>query len=410
MAAYDKDLYKKILSQANKSKLLQSTVNQAIIGQNSRMNSKTIGKPLAVFDTAADHIWAHDAKRSKSPNSYFDYYYTGQDIKIYIDGTNDEAPLQSSVPIMQFAFKVTQQKSPLYGYASYAYDTMMRGTRIVNGVFRIATTTTSYMTDLIAEATESRLQGEYLFPIRNLDEDEENIERFWQKTIDPSKMQAKNLWSSHPPFNFIIVYGIQSSSLYDTPITNRNDAFQQYIDGDSPMYVDINERLTEADPSSNTMRRIIENVELMDLQVEYGPDGQICSELYSFVARDVYYPPEINRNTTPTSNVANTVQETFFGGSPAQEESEPPIILSINPDYVFVMGSGPYGTITLTGLNFSTVTSVTVDGDAALFEIVNDTTITYTDVSVGFGVFTVEVTNPDGSYSIPWIKEENLPM
>lgn len=60
---------------------------------------------------------------------YYDYYFTGEDVKIYIDGLFDAG---DELDIASFAFGITQQKAPLYGFWSYNYDVMMVGTRIVS--------------------------------------------------------------------------------------------------------------------------------------------------------------------------------------------------------------------------------------------------------------------------------------
>ena len=124
--------------------------------------------------------------------------------------------------------------------------------------------------------------------IRGLDKDEANISEYWGRNLDSSTMtdgDTRHIWSSHPPFNFIIVYGVQNVSapnIYQDTV--YKEALQKYKDSPSLM-TDTNERLVSREliPS----RLVIENVELTSMQIEYTPDGQPLGETYSFLARDL---------------------------------------------------------------------------------------------------------------------------
>jgi hypothetical protein len=164
----------------------------------------------------------------------------------------------------------------------------MRGTRLVKGAFRIATRTADYMTQMVALAAESRSKQQSSYPIRGMDTDETNIQKYWSRNIDPNieLNDYKHLFSSHPPFNFVVVYGIQSTSIVDNPLGRVEEVIAHY-GTDTPLMSDVNERLVESDPGGK-MRFIIEAVDLTSMQIEYGPEGDVCSEIYSFFARDIY--------------------------------------------------------------------------------------------------------------------------
>src|SRR5690554_2765108 len=91
----------------------------------------------AINDPALDldRRWANtDSPSRRTAHTYFDYVFSGQDISVYIDGMDvDEA----CIPIMEFAFNIEQQKVPVYGFWSYSYDSIMRGSRLVSGAIRI---------------------------------------------------------------------------------------------------------------------------------------------------------------------------------------------------------------------------------------------------------------------------------
>jgi hypothetical protein len=237
-----------------------------------------------------DRLWTGVSAENRPVFEYYDYFFTGEDVKLFIEGV-EPPDSDASLPVIEFAFKMTQQKSPVYGFWSYTYDSVLRGSRVVNGVMRIATTSTNYMTRILSKAADSRARGETDHILRGLDLDESNINEYWRRHIEPDRIQEKNIFSVHPPFNFVVVYGIDSMSAC-LPPNPKVDGFviDKYDSGFGMMSNDDNHKLLEIDQENNTMRRVIESVEIVDMQVEYSPNGQVCSELYSFIARDSYSP------------------------------------------------------------------------------------------------------------------------
>jgi len=263
----------------------QDIQKRSIANSNALMMSNS----LDVLNTEQDIQWAYNYKTATKDNPYYDYYYSGQDIQVMIDGA-DSSSTGGTLPIASMAFNIKQEKTPLYGFWSYTFDAVMRGVRIINGTFTITTSSLNYMKNLLASAATSRANKQSVrHPIRGLDIDEENIEKYWTRNLDASAMQTnttQHIWSSHPPFNFVIIYGTQDIS---AEAYQKN---QSYIEAsslykDSPhLYMDINERLVSA--KAEPLRYVLENVELTSMQVEYTPDGQPIGETYSFLARDMY--------------------------------------------------------------------------------------------------------------------------
>lgn len=272
------------------SPMLQKVVQSRKISE----LGKFVGDPISIIDPQTDVKWGYGYQPVKPPNSYFDYYFAGQDINVFIDGVQDPLHI-AAMPILEFGFGIQQQKQPVYGWWSYKYDAVMKGTRIVNGMFRIATTSTNYMTDQVSRAAESRVNGNVDYNIAGLDIDEQNITQYWDRHFTENSQSnnnqdtSRNLFNTHPPFNFVIVYGIQSVSVDNIAANGYAEVYNSYKE-DNALMTDINERLVEADPIDQSMRFVIENVELTGMQTEYSPDGQVCSEVYSFFARDMYSP------------------------------------------------------------------------------------------------------------------------
>lgn len=236
-----------------------------------------------------DKRWAEGYMPNQKAQ-YFDYYFAGQDIKVTIDGVEEDFP---TIPIVNFAFNVQQQKTPVYGLWSYTYDGVMRGTRIVSGSFTIATRSTGYMTNLLSKAAKSRQDivkgaatgGKQLYDGQALTRDDENIAKYWGKNIDPAvgRQGGKNMFSVHPPFSFVVLYGLQNTSISYKHWDPMGD--ESYVYGE-PLHQDVNERLVEALPNE-PMRYVLEACELQSMQTGFAPDGTVCAETYQFFARDL---------------------------------------------------------------------------------------------------------------------------
>lgn len=256
---------------------------------------RRFGELLEVVDET-DLRWGGYAKTG-NPNNYWDYYFSGQDVKIYVDGT-EEDPEFRHLPIQEFAFSVSQQKTPVYGFWSYTYDAIMRGQRIIGGQFSIVTRYPDYMKRLLEKAASVRAKGKSSYRYyRDLTEDDRNIEKYWGKNLDPAYGQAGNhLFSAHPPFSFVIVYGVQNLSLSsgDLDLQNRNAIYNSYRKGPSgpetdinPLLSDVNERLVESDTADQANRIVLEACELTQVQRAIGSDGAVLTETYEFLARDI---------------------------------------------------------------------------------------------------------------------------
>jgi hypothetical protein len=226
---------------------------------------------------------------------YFDYFYTGQDVQINIDGLSSDA---DRLPIYSFGYSIQQQKQPLYGFWNYTYSAMLRGTRIISGAFSIVSVKPLLLTSAIAKATSQRAAtsqsgvNSSMFRLRGLDQDQRRIEEYWQRNYDENlDLGQQHLFSVHPPFNLVIKYGLQEVSA----VSMTSDARAQDIveknslkdhGGISSMMTDYNERLTRHPIPEIETKILLENIELTSKQVEYNVDGDPLLETYTFIARD----------------------------------------------------------------------------------------------------------------------------
>lgn len=272
--------------------------------------------PLSERDSNIDRIWAGQSSDSgKNFSNYYDYYFSGEDIKVYIDGLFGS---ENELDIATFAYSIRQEKQPLYGFWSYNYDNVMLGTRIISGEITLFTRYPRRMTDLLEQAATARAT----FPaerapqnmiVSNLysnngqilgsTQDERNIQKYWaysqldRITSDPAMYEAssKSIFSAHPPFNFVILYGVEEVSSTPFPAPPADSAGTDNVNLkiennlDRMMYTDINQRTMKADAASSPMKIILQEVQLMNMSTVYTPGGQPVAESYQFIARDYYF-------------------------------------------------------------------------------------------------------------------------
>lgn len=299
------------------------------VGANKKIASGNTFDPLS---PEIDLVWAggkssNDARFS----NYYDYYFSGEDVKIYIDGLFDPA---DELDIADFQFSIRQEKQPVYGFWSYNYDAVMLGTRMIAGAISIYTRYPRRMTEMLEKAAQKRVNSSspksnsssVISLMRSQSEslvDEQNIERYWgvsqldRITTDPTASSANghNIFSAHPPFNLVIHYGIQDSSL--TPVTiTKNDTsgtYQQMDNLDRLLATDTNQRTIKLNDQTSPMKIIIQDVHLTSLNSMIPTGGSPLVETYSFIARD-YYFSEANLETDPYKSIRTnvTTQQTDF--------------------------------------------------------------------------------------------------
>lgn len=279
-----------------------------------------------------DLVWSGAADKSESDakfSNYYDYYFSGEDIKVYIDGLFNA---EDELDIASFAYGIKQEKQPLYGFWSYNFDTMLYGTRLITGEFTIFTKYPRRMTDLIEKATKNRVtnplnpklpstNNSVVSPLRSkLDspDDEKNLEKYWsysqldRVTQDPfiKTIKANNghsLFSAHPPFNLVILYGVQEASLSAKDYSgNSGNKLDDNLD--RMMVSDINERLIKTDNNMGPMKTVLQEVHLSSMSTAYTPGGQPVAESYQFIARDTYFS-EVNLGFIKTQTTSSTSKD-----------------------------------------------------------------------------------------------------
>lgn len=283
-----------------------------------------------------DLIWSGKSTDELKFNSYYDYYFTGEDVRIYIDGLFDAG---QELDIANFAFMIKQEKQPVYGFWSYNYDVMMMGTRIIAGEFSIYSRYPGRMRDLLSAAAKQRVafnKGEqgariesWLLSRAESNEDEKNIEKYWANSSldrlssDTNTSNDRNIFSAHPPFNFIIKYGTQEGSVTTKGRNGGTGGEDNFDTLDRIMATDYNERLVQKN-SSDSMNIVLQSIHLTNMATSYVPGGQALIETYQFMARDMYISEGSIRDSLQSSEtVASSASSGHSGTDPSVVQPTP---------------------------------------------------------------------------------------
>jgi hypothetical protein len=289
------------------------------------------------IDADIDLRWAGGSREDPKFNNYYDYFFSGEDVKVYIDGLFDA---QYELDISNLTFSIKQEKQPLFGFWSYNFDTIMYGVRIVAGSMSMYTRHPRKMTDLLVEAAKIRSESvgrkinnsnpsviSVLNSQNESAEDEINIQKYWARsqldriTFDPankgiySESNNKHIFSHHPPFNLVIIYGIQENGLVSRSSAQSPNTANPSLDNyDRILSTDYNTRLTKITGTRNPMKIILQNVQLTDMSTGFDTSGSPLQEGYSFIARDMYFT-QADGSVNPLQNIIKDPNTSGDGGS-----------------------------------------------------------------------------------------------
>jgi len=271
----------------------------------NRKGQWSFDKTFDPLSNSIDRVWSGRSSDSDNTfNNYYDYFFAGEDIRVYIDGLFDP---QDELDIENLTFSIEQEKQPVYGFWSYNYDTVLLGSRIITGNLAIYSRYPRRMTELLEKAAKNRVVNNpnsktfnstvsSLYPSVSSSEDERNIEKYWaysqldRITTDPAAQSGgstNHIFSAHPPFNLIIVYGAEETAL--SPMAAlRDEDFAISNNQDRLLLSDTNERSVRPGSASSPMKIVLQQVNLVSMVTVYEPN-QVIREGYKFIARDIYY-------------------------------------------------------------------------------------------------------------------------
>jgi hypothetical protein len=187
-------------------------------------------------------------------------------------------------------------------------------------------------TDFFSDKPSSQIQS-YLRSDSESVEDDKNIQKWWAASqldrlgSDGKGSDNRNIFSAHPPFNFVIKYGTQEGSMTTLARNEGTQSDSNYDTIDRLMSLDFNDRLVQRNPSGQfQMDIVLQSIHLNSMSTSYTPGGALVVETYDFSARDMYISdgklkePEHNMVTINEQKGSLQTDPGKVQGAPTEEE------------------------------------------------------------------------------------------
>ena len=187
-------------------------------------------------------------------------YFSAIDAEIYFGGINNTFIDE----IVQITWTLEQATLPIYGYNSYVFDDLVIGSRQVTGSFSINFTKSNFLYDVLRNCESVNRASFYTNETSNTSLDLSNI----------FKLEHNASWNKS--FNIVIGYG-------------------DYKQG-----------------GTNTTMILLYCVQLTGCQQILSADGQPIGETYTFIAKDIRYELNGNKNNASSSYNENSTSDESF--------------------------------------------------------------------------------------------------
>ena len=215
-------------------------------------------------------------------------YYSGLDIRVYLGDV-------CLTDVVGLAFEIRENVTPLYGYASYRYDRVARGVRIIQGQFTINFRKPYWLihealkaSRLEAAAKTPSSESRKVTPIEHSESYadilrwvEQQRTKFWRsgegRDMPSSSRLGRDeespLWNTGG-----IRYDLRIR--YGDPTLRREQVLVTLAEDESAML------LGRDGPGVTTMTEVISDVQITGVSRAFDDSGRNLLEAYSFLARD----------------------------------------------------------------------------------------------------------------------------
>jgi len=224
------------------------------------------------------------------PNSSINYrhystnYYSGSDIRIYFgDVWIDE--------VTSIEFSLQEQVAPIFGYASFTWDRVARGSRFVQGSFSINFKETAYLQTVVNSlSSEVESDSAAYFNKEQYDKNMTIEALLAQKNQDfyaiANDLEA-SFWGAGDQTKKVQT---QEDTTYFYPNSGVADGQSQYQLHEHGFNIVIAYGGACMDGRMNDAHetvQVIMGVQLTGVHQQIGPDGQPIQEVYQFIAKDL---------------------------------------------------------------------------------------------------------------------------
>lgn len=186
-----------------------------------------------------------------------------------------------------------------------------------------------YRASFYSDSPKSQIQS-YLRSDKESLEDDQNVQKYWANSqldrLSSDQLPTsddRNIFSFHPPFNFVIKHGSQEGSMTTIARNKGTGSDQNYEMLDRLMSLDFNDRLSQKNMAP--MDIILQSIHLTSMSTSYAPGGSPLIESYQFIARDMYISDGTKKN--PVNNIVSTTadgsaQKTARNATPTEPTEE----------------------------------------------------------------------------------------
>lgn len=271
-------------------------------------------------------------------------YFSGANVKVYFgDVWVDQ--------IHSIHFSMQEQVTPIYGFNSYKFDKIARGTRLVSGMFSLNFTESGYLQTILERVSSSIDEGKGLSlndsqgDVLSVDTKKQSSQQTIQNLLSMEGGDTYESYIDSLKDSFWGTNQISKNTVVSGSISKEHDSFYfpnaEGVDTENPLKEhgfnilidyspDANKRdfedcIRNADKDGSlyqTYRSII-GVHITGESQEMSANGQVLTQNYSFIARDLDGDvQELSmkhnfRNNSRTSEIARVfaTQVTSSGGT-----------------------------------------------------------------------------------------------
>jgi hypothetical protein len=248
--------------------------------------------------------------------AYDSHFFSGQDCYVFLYPYYADKLVP--IPVTQFQYGTSQQKTPIYGAWSYHWDAVAKGQVIVQGEITIVYTMPNMLGQMIGDPKKSDYprKGENggVLPLLDNNKSLKATQRkdlrneIWgasksgeadpylsglntgsingESSAFPFGRKEDPEFAGHQPFDIIIAYGDNPSMHFEDNSKFEYSTWQKSVNEYTRMMA-----TSQNEEGWSSSRRVrIESVELMSAGTVLEVSGQPLQETYSFIARDVTTP------------------------------------------------------------------------------------------------------------------------
>jgi hypothetical protein len=230
-------------------------------------------------------------------------FFTGSDVRIYFGDTWVD-------DVTGLAFNVQETVQPIYGYASFTYDAIARGTRQVQGQFSINFKESYYLHSVMnrleqkmKEQEESGFAAQSGDGVYGFYNDKITVDHLMSSVTDNSSfekyatMYEKALWGAEGSESMRTLVNKRQSTSFFAPDSKghiqKNGFTIMVLYGPEP---GLKEMYASGKEDISRTAHSLTGVHITGVSQQIDSSGQPLQEIYTFIAQDIDWNINLDRN------------------------------------------------------------------------------------------------------------------